>query len=176
MVAAKSKSTLGKDSAKGKHFGLVVSRYHEELTQKLLDGALETLKSLGAAAENIQTVWVPGSFEIPLACRAFASNEMDAVIALGIVIKGETPHDEYIAREAARGVSSIALGSGVPIIFGVLTTLTTEQAKARCGGDKGNKGVEAAEAAVSMIHVLEEIKDKDKKREKSTSKYVGFGR
>lgn len=158
MVTAKPKSAPAKDAALGKTFGVVVSRYHEELTQKLLDGALETLKSYGAKADQIHTVWVPGSFEIPLAARALASHELDAVICLGIVIKGETPHNEYIAREAARGVSSVALSSGVPVIFGVLTTLNVDQAKARCGGEHGHKGVEAAEAALQMVHILSGIK------------------
>lgn len=157
MVASKSIATLPKESAKGKRFGIVVSRYHEDLTQKLLDGALETLKAHGAKAESLHVAWVPGSFEIPLAARAFAAREVDAVITLGIVIKGETPHDEYIAREAARGVSQIALSSGIPVVFGVLTTLNLEQAKARCGGDKGHKGVEAAEAALQMIRTLDDI-------------------
>jgi len=172
MVSAKSKSTLPKDAAKGKTFGVVVSRYHEELTQKLLDGAIDTLTGLGAAAGDIKTAWVPGSFEIPLAARAFAAEEVDAVICLGILIKGETTHDEYIAREAARGISSVALSSGIPVIFGVLTTQNLDQAKARCGGDKGHKGVESAEAAVAMIHVLKDIK----KSERAVSSNVGFNR
>lgn len=173
MVASKSKSSLPKDAAKGKRFGIVVSRYHEELTQKLLDGAVETLKSCGAGSEDIYTAWVPGSFEIPLAARALAGQKFDAVICLGIVIKGETSHDEVIAREAARGISSAALGSGVPIIFGVLTTQSLEQAKARCGGDKGHKGIESAESAVAMVQVMEDI---EKLESKAVSKNVGFGR
>ena len=171
MVASKSKAMLAKDSAAGKKFGIVVARYHEELTEALLEGAVKTLEGLGAQKEQISTVWVPGSFEIPLAARAFAQQEMDAIICLGVIVKGETSHDEYIAREAARGISQIALSSGNPVIFGILTTQTLEQAKARCGGAKGHKGVEAAEAAVSMIQVLDEIKKSGEKQSKS----VGFG-
>ena len=171
MVATRSKATLSKDAAKGKTFGLVVSRYHEELTQKMLDGALDTLKEHGAKADDCHVVWVPGSFEIPLAARALVSQELDAVICLGIIVKGETPHDEYIAREAARGISAVAQGSGTPVSFGVLTTLTEAQAKARCGGDKGNKGAEAAESAIHMIDVLAKIKKLGNRPVKS----VGFG-
>jgi len=173
MVTAKPKSLLAKEAGHNKRFGIVVSRYHEELTQKLLDGALETLKNHGAKADQIHTVWVPGSFEIPMAARALTLHDIDAVICLGIVIKGETPHDEYIAREAARGVSSVALTSGVPVIFGVLTTLTMDQAKARCGGEHGHKGVEAAEAALQMIGVLAGIKTLEGHASKS-GRNVGF--
>jgi 6,7-dimethyl-8-ribityllumazine synthase len=171
MVASKNKSELSKESAAGKKFGIVVSQYHSELTEKLLEGAVKTLEGLGAKKDQIFTAWVPGSFEIPLAARAFAQQEMDAIICLGIVIKGETTHNEYIAREVARGVSQLSLSSGNPVIFGVLTTQTLEQAQARCGGDKGHKGIEAAEAAVSMIQVLEQIEKGAEKQSKS----VGFG-
>jgi len=171
MVSSKNKSALGPDSAAGKKFGIVVSRYHDELTTVLLEGAVKTLEGLGARKDQVFTAWVPGSFEIPLAARAFAQQEVDAIICLGVIIKGETTHDKYIAREVARGISQIALSSGNPVIFGVLTTQTLEQAQARCGGAKGNKGVEAAEAAVSMIQVLDDIKKGGEKQSKS----VGFG-
>jgi 6,7-dimethyl-8-ribityllumazine synthase len=171
MVASKSKSSLPKNAAEGKHFAIVVSRYHEELSQKLLDGALEELKTRGAKSDDISTYWVPGAFEIPTAARAAVQHhEVDAVICLGVILKGETPHNDYIAREVARGISQIHLTSGVPATFGVLTTDTLEQAKARAGGAKGDKGAEAAEAAVAMIHLLEEIKEGPKKKSKS----VGF--
>ena len=171
MVAAKSKSAaLSKTAAQGKRFGIVVSKYHEDLTQALHEGAVQTLAALGANKDDITTVWVPGSFEIPLAARALLSAMPDAVICLGIIVKGETTHDEYIARECAHGVAQLAQASGIPVIFGVLTTQTLEQAKARIGGGKGHKGVESAEAAVTMIEVLEHIK----KAPKRNSKSVGF--
>jgi 6,7-dimethyl-8-ribityllumazine synthase len=171
MVASKSKSPVSKEIAQGKRFGLVVSRYHEDLTEELLQGAVKTLQDLGARKDDVQSVWVPGSFEIPLAARAMLHQQYDAVICLGIIIKGETTHNEYIAREVARGISQLAQASGTPVIFGILTTQTLEQAKARCGGTKGNKGIEAAEAAVSMLQVLDDIK----KLSTRPGKSVGFG-
>lgn len=171
MAGVKQKSTVNKNVAQGKRFGIVVSRYHEEWTRELLDGAVKALQDLGAAKDDILHAWVPGSFEIPLAARAMLQHQYDAVICLGIIVKGETSHDEYIAREAARGISQLSQTSGVPVIFGVLTTQTLEQAKARCGGAKGHKGVEAAEAAVEMLQVLEGIKKQGVKQNKG----VGFG-
>lgn len=171
MATSKSKSSLPKNAAEGKRFGIVVSRYHEDLTKALLEGAVSTLQDHGAAKENIQHVFVPGSFEIPLAARALLAQQYDAVICLGIIVKGETTHDEYIAREVARGISQLSQMTGIPVIFGVLTTQTLEQAKARCGGAKGHKGSEAAEAAISMLNVLEDIK----KLSNKPGKNVGFG-
>ncbi|MFA5974644.1 MAG: 6,7-dimethyl-8-ribityllumazine synthase [Elusimicrobiota bacterium] len=171
MVTAKTKLTLPKDAAAGKRFGIVAAHYHEELTQVLHAGAVSVLKEHGAKADNIVTVWVPGSFEIPLAARAMAQQSFDAIICLGVIVKGETSHDKYIAREVARGISQISQKSGIPVSFGVLTTQTLEQAQARAGGDKGNKGAEAAETAVAMIHVLKQIKDCSAKPSQS----VGFG-
>jgi 6,7-dimethyl-8-ribityllumazine synthase len=171
MVASKSKSLLAKDAAAGKHFAIVVSRYHEELTQTLQEGAVDALKALGAKAENIETYWVPGAFEIPSAARAVSQHsDVDAIICLGIILKGETSHNDYIAAEVARGIAQIHLTTGIPATFGVLTPDTLEQAKARTGGAKGNKGVEAAEAAVSLMLLLEDIKKGPKKQTKS----VGF--
>jgi 6,7-dimethyl-8-ribityllumazine synthase len=172
MATSKTKSTLPKNAAQGKRFAIVAARYHEDLIQKLLAGATKTLESLGAKPADISTVWVPGSFEIPFAAHAVAQHQkVDAIICLGVIIKGETKHDQYIASEVARGISSVGHASGIPTIFGVLTTETEEQAKARTGGVHGHKGVEAAEAAVSMIHVLEQIKGSEKK----PSGNVGFG-
>ena len=171
MVSSKQKLDLPKDAAQGKRFALIVSRYHEEISTELLAGALATLEGLGAKASDLFTIWVPGSFEIPLAAHAVAQQqEADAILCLGVIIKGETPHDQYIAREAAHGVAQVGRQFGIPAIFGILTTENLNQAKARAGGDRGHKGVEAAEAAVSMIRVLEEIKRGSKKPAKS----VGF--
>ena len=174
MVASKHKADLSKTSAQGKRFAIVASRYHEDIIKELLDGTVKTLESLGAKATDISTVWVPGSFEIPFAAHAVAQHqEVDAIICLGVIIKGETRHDRYIASEVARGISHVGVQSNIPVVFGVLTTETLEQAKARAGGSKGHKGIEAAETAVTMIQVLEEIKSGDKKK---TLGGVGFGR
>ncbi len=171
MVSAKSKSSLPKNAAEGKRFALVVSRYHEEITEELQDGAMKALLALGAKAEAITTYWAPGAFEIPMAARAVSlHHDVDAIICLGVILKGETPHNEYLAHEVARGISQIHAATGIPATFGILTPDTLEQAKARSGGNKGNKGAEAAEAAVAMIHLLNEIKEGSKKQNKS----VGF--
>ncbi len=172
MVSSKSKTPLPKNAAQGKRFAIVASRYHPDIIETLVDGAMETLESLGAKEADVSTVWVPGSFEIPLAAHAVAQHQkVDAILCLGVIIKGETRHDQYIAQEVARGISGVAHTSGLPVVFGVLTTDTVEQAKARAGGSKGHKGIEAAETAVSMILVLEQIKAGTKK----SSGSVGFG-
>jgi 6,7-dimethyl-8-ribityllumazine synthase len=171
MATSKNKSSVSKTAGEGKRFGIVVSRYHQEITQALLDGAMKTLTSHGAAEDQVTTVWVPGSFEIPLAARAMTQQGLDAVICLGVVIKGETKHDEYIAREVAHGIAQLSAAAGVPVIFGVLTVDKPEQAKARAGGDQGHKGIEAAESALVMLEVLEQIK----KLPGKSSKSVGFG-
>ena len=170
MVLAKSISPLPKDAAAGKRFAIVVSRYHEELTQVLWKGAFETLTALGAREPDIVTLWVPGAFEIPSAARAVVLHQnVNAVICLGIILKGETSHNEVLAHEVARGIAQIHAATGVPATFGVLTPDTLEQAKARCGGACGNKGTESAEAAVAMVHLLDEIKQGPKQ-----PKSVGF--
>jgi len=172
MATAKSSgSKLSNTAAAGKKFAIVVSRYHEELTTELQSGAVKTLEKLGAKTADIFTAWVPGSFEIPLAARALSHLEYDAIICLGIIVKGETTHDEYIATEVARGISAVAQGAGIPVTFGVLTVQNIAQAKERCGGSEGHKGVEAAESAVAMVQLLEQIEDKPQKGTRS----VGFG-
>jgi len=171
MVKAAAPTTLSATAAAGKKIALVVSRYHEELTKELHKGAVEALKKCGAKVEDLKTVWVPGAFEIPLVARALSHLEYDAIICLGIIIKGETTHDQYIAAEVARGISAVAQGAGIPVSFGVLTTQNLEQAEARCGGAKGNKGTEAAESAVAMIGILEELEETNTKELRS----VGFG-
>lgn len=171
MVASKQKSTLPKDAAAGKSFALVVSRYHEDITERLLDAAVDRLRALGAKEEAIHIHWVPGAFEIPMAARVLSQHhDVDAIITLGVILKGETTHNEYIACEVARGIAQIHAATGIPATFGVLTPDTLEQAKARAGGNKGNKGVEAAEAAVAMTLLLDQLKNTTKKSGKS----VGF--
>lgn len=139
-------------------FGIVVSRFNDLITGKLLDGALDTLTRHGADEANIDVARVPGSFEIPLVAKRMAeSGNYDAVIALGAVIRGETPHFEYVSNEATKGVAKATLDTDVPIAFGVLTTDTTEQAVDRAGVKQGNKGSEAAESAIEMADLLTEF-------------------
>lgn len=149
----------GKLIAEGKKYGIVVSRFNEFITNKLLEGALDALKRHGALNEDIEIAWVPGAFEIPLIAKKMAeSKRYDAVIALGAVIRGETPHFDYVANEVSKGIAKISLDTEVPVIFGVLTTDTIEQAIVRAGTKGGNKGFEAAVTAIEMANLMEEIK------------------
>jgi 6,7-dimethyl-8-ribityllumazine synthase len=139
-------------------FAIVVSRYNESITSKLLAGAVETLVSRGVADDAIDVAWVPGAWEIPLVARKFASaGKYAAVLCLGAVIKGETTHDEHINRQVSTSLGKTALDAGIPVLFGVLTCNTLEQAIHRSGGNVGNKGVECAEAAVEMTSLLQKL-------------------
>ncbi|MFZ0611919.1 MAG: 6,7-dimethyl-8-ribityllumazine synthase [Desulfobacterales bacterium] len=141
--------------AKGKRFGIVVSRFNDFITEKLLGGALDALTRTGAKESDIQIVKVPGAFEIPLgAKKAVQSGRYDAVICLGAVIRGATPHFDYVCAEVSKGVAQVGLDSGLPVIFGVLTTDTVEQAIERAGTKSGNKGWQAAMAAVEMANLM----------------------
>jgi 6,7-dimethyl-8-ribityllumazine synthase len=152
------KELKGMLDAKGKSFGITISRFNEFITQKLLDGALDCLRRHGAEDEKITIAWVPGSFEIPYAAHRMAkSNKFDAVISLGTVIRGQTPHFDYIANEVAKGVSRISLETGVPTIFGVITADTLEQAIERAGTKAGNKGWDAALSAIEMAKLFEQM-------------------
>lgn len=134
--------------------GIVVARFNEFITSKLLGGAEDLLRRHGVKEEDITVLWVPGAFEIPLAAKKLAdSGNYDAVITLGTVIRGATPHFDYVCSEVAKGVSAISLQSGVPTIFGVLTTESIEQAIERAGTKAGNKGAEAASTAIEMANV-----------------------
>lgn len=138
-------------SGSGKRIGIVVSDWNAEVTSALLEGCIETLRQHDVAESDILVQHVPGSFELPLGARFLAAdNKCDALICLGCIIKGETKHDEYIANAVATGIMQFGLTSNLPVIFGVLTPDTMEQAKARAGGDHGNKGSEAAGAALRM--------------------------
>lgn len=142
-------------------FALVVSRFNGKVVSRLEQGAIETLKRHGVAADNITVVPVPGAFEIPFMAKRLASSESyDAVITLGAVIRGGTPHFEYVAGECARGVAEVAREAGLPVIFGVLTTDDMEQALDRAGGIEGNKGSEAAVAAMDMVTTLRNLAKK----------------
>jgi 6,7-dimethyl-8-ribityllumazine synthase len=134
-------------------FAIVVARYNEDITQGLLAGAKSTLEKRNAA--EIDVAWTPGAFELALVAKRFAaSGNVDAVICLGAVIRGETAHFEYVAGEAAAGITRAALDTGVPVIFGVLTVDNREQAQARLGGSEGHKGEEAALTAIEMVSLL----------------------
>jgi 6,7-dimethyl-8-ribityllumazine synthase len=141
--------------AKGKRFGIVVSRFNDFITEKLLGGALDALTRTGAKENDIQIIKVPGAFEIPLAAKKAAhSGRYDAVICLGAVIRGATPHFDYVCAEVSKGVAQVGLDSGLPVIFGVLTTDTVEQAIDRAGTKSGNKGWHAAMSAVEMANLM----------------------
>ena len=145
-------------SASGFRFAIVVSRWHDELTSCLAAGAAEALRSAGAPDEAIETFRVPGAFELPAAClKAAKTGKFDAVIALGVVIRGDTPHFEYVAGQAAAGILEASMKSGVPVMFGVITADTREQAVARCGERADNKGYEAALSAVAMVTLFREM-------------------
>ena len=134
---------------------VVASRYNSQVVQKLLDGAVGRLVERGVPRERITVVLVPGAWELPLACRRLAeAGGHQAVVALGCVIRGDTPHFEYVCREASRGIIQASLDTGLPVSFGVLTTDSVEQALERAGGSAGNKGAEAADAAVEMAQLL----------------------
>ena len=144
--------------SKGKKYAVVAARFNDFVTAKLLEGAKEGLQRHGVKEEEITVAWVPGAFEIPAAARRLAgSKKYAAVICLGALIRGETPHFDYISSAAAQGIAQIALETGVPVIFGVLTVDTVDQALARAGGKVGNKGTEAAEAAIQMASLFEKI-------------------
>jgi 6,7-dimethyl-8-ribityllumazine synthase len=144
--------------AEGLRFALVVSRFNDFVTNRLLAGALDALERLGAEEKNIVVYKVPGSFELPLMAKRLAtSGRWDAIICLGTIIRGETPHFEYVAAEAAKGIATAALETGVPIVFGVITADTLEQAMDRAGAKSGNKGFEAAMTAVELANLYREL-------------------
>jgi 6,7-dimethyl-8-ribityllumazine synthase len=141
-------SLEGKNDARGLKFAVVVARFNSAITEKLLEGAREALTKAGAA--GVEVFSVPGAFELPLAAKWLAHGGYSAIIALGAVIRGETPHFDFVAGEAARGLQQVALECSIPVAFGVLTTDTMEQAAARAGGEHGNKGYDAAMTAIEM--------------------------
>jgi 6,7-dimethyl-8-ribityllumazine synthase len=145
-------------SAHGSRFAIVVSRWHRDLTERLADGAVDALKSCGAGDDAIETFHVPGAFELPLACLCAAKSErFDAVIALGVVIRGETSHFEYVAGQAAAGIRQASMETGLPVMFGVITADTLEQALARAGEKVDNKGYEAAMSAIEMVTLMRDM-------------------
>ncbi|MBI2172301.1 MAG: 6,7-dimethyl-8-ribityllumazine synthase [Chloroflexi bacterium] len=150
----------GHQQGDGLRIGIVVARFNEHITSRLLQGALEGLLAHGVLDEDIVVVWVPGSFEIPAVAEQLAQRgDFDAVICLGAVVKHETDHYYYVAAEAARGIASVARESEAPVIFGVLTTENDQQALERAGGKEGNKGLDAALAAIEMVNVLRQVEE-----------------
>jgi 6,7-dimethyl-8-ribityllumazine synthase len=152
------KELEGTLDASGMRLAIVASRFNGDVSRLLLNGARDELGQHGLDPDSVPVVWVPGSFEIPLAAKRLAeSGELDAVICLGTVIRGGTPHFEYVAAACTSGISRVTLDTGIPIAFGVLTTDDLDQALARAGGTEGNKGAEAAATAVEMVDLLRRL-------------------
>jgi len=148
----------GKLQAEGKKFGIVIARFNSFIAERLLEGALDTLARSGVNVEEVEVARVPGAFEIPLVAQKMArSGRYDALICLGAVIRGATPHFDFVANEAAKGIAQASMESGIPIIFGVLTTDTIEQAIERAGSKAGNKGSECAVTAIEMVNLLPQL-------------------
>jgi len=148
----------GKLNADGQRIGIIVGRFNSLIGQELLGGALDCLSRHGGNTDNVDVVWVPGAFEIPLVAKKMASSgSYDAVICLGAVIRGATPHFDFVANEVSKGIASVSQETGVPVIFGVLTTDTIEQALERAGTKSGNKGWDAALAAIEMVNVIRQL-------------------
>ena len=160
-------------TAAGFRFAIVVARWNDFLTARLTDGAIDALERLGAAEDSVEIFKVPGAFEIPLTAQRVAqSGNFDAVICIGVVIRGETPHFDYVAGEAAKGVTNAALQSGVPVLFGVVTTDTLEQAINRAGVKAGNKGFEAAMSAVELVNLYKTMDGGEASRQEKVFPHV----
>ena len=145
--------------AKGKKFSIVASRFNDFMTKELVSGCVDTLVRHGASSDDLTVTWVPGAFEIPAIAQKLAKTKnYDAVICLGTVIRGATPHFDYIASEVAKGIARVSESTGVPAIFGIITADTIEQAVERSGTKDGNKGSAAALSAIEMVNILEKIK------------------
>lgn len=149
----------GKLLAKGMSFGLVASRFNDFMTKELVNGCIDTLVRHGAEDKDITVAWVPGAFEVPLVAQKMANTKsFDALICLGTVIRGATPHFDYIAAEVAKGIAKVSLDSGLPVIFGIITADSIEQAIERAGSKDGNKGKDAALSAIEMINLSSQLK------------------
>ena len=154
------KTYEGKLIAKDVRIAIIVARFNEFITSKLLGGAIDTLKRHDVNADSIDVIWVPGAFEIPLIAKKLAnSGKYDAIICLGAIIRGSTSHYELVCNEAAKGIAQVSLNSDIPVMFGVITTENIEQAIERAGSKAGNKGSECAEGAIEMINLIREIDD-----------------
>jgi len=158
-------SYQGELLGQGKKFGVVISRFNEFITAKLLSGALDCFERHGVAPNDVDVVWVPGSFEVPVtALRLAGSGRYDAVVCLGAVIRGQTPHFDYIASQVAKGVAQVSVSTGVPTMFGVITADTIEQAIERAGTKAGNKGADAAAGAIEMANLFGKLPTDDASR------------
>lgn len=145
-------------NAKGKKFAIVASRFNELISNQLINGAIDCLIRHGAEEKELKVVWVPGSFEIPLAAKKIsASKKYDAVICVGAVIRGDTPHFDYVAAEVSKGIAHVGMDTGIPVIFGIITSDSLEQALERAGVKAGNKGWDAALAAVEMVDLFSKL-------------------
>ncbi len=152
------KTIEGKLDASGLKFGIIVSRFNEFITSKLLGGAVDCIKRNNGEEDNITVAWVPGAFEIPsMAKKLVKTNKFDAVICIGAVIKGATPHFEYVSSEVTKGVAQVGMSAEIPVIFGVLTTDSIEQAIERAGTKSGNKGFDAAMSAIEMANIFKQL-------------------
>ena len=150
----------GKMTAAGMRVGIVAARFNEFITSKLVGGALDVLRRHEVSEEDIVTAWVPGAFEIPVVAKKMAeSGKFDAVICLGAVIRGATSHYDYVCNEVSKGVAHVSLETGLPVLFGVLTTENIEQAIERAGTKAGNKGAECASGAIEMVNLLRELEN-----------------
>lgn len=148
----------GNLNAEGKKFGIIVSRFNSFMAERLLDGSLDTLTRSGAVDSDIDVARVPGAWEIPALARKMVNSERyDAVICLGVVIRGSTPHFDFVANESAKGIAQVGMETGIPVIYGVLTTDTMEQAIERAGSKAGNKGSDAASAAIEMVNLFSKL-------------------
>lgn len=149
----------GKLFGQGFRFGIIVARFNEFITSRLLSGAVDMLRRHGVAEEDIEVAWVPGAFEIPLVAKKMVARGYDGVICLGVVIRGDTPHFDYIASEVTKGIAQVGLESGVPVVYGLITTDTLEQAIERAGTKAGNKGAEAVLTVLEMVNLFRELKE-----------------
>ena len=153
------REVYGKLNGEGKKIGIVVAKFNELITRKLLDGAKQGLEQLGVEANNIIIYWVPGAFEIPRVVKLLSnSGKVDGIISLGAVIRGETSHYNYVCNEVSSGISQVSLNNKVPVMFGILTTDSMNQALDRAGGKSGNKGIECANGIIEMINLENELK------------------
>lgn len=153
-------SLRGRPDGAALRVAIAVSRFNERITRRLLSGALAALRKCGVPEEAVDVAWAPGAFDLPVVAQALArSGRYDALVCLGCVIRGETTHDRYIALGAATGLVQVSLETALPVVFGVLTTQTLEQAEARSGGGHGNKGEDAAQAAVELANLLRQIRE-----------------
>lgn len=153
------REVYGKLNGEGKKIGIVVAKFNELVTRKLLDGAKQVLEQLRVEANNIIVYWVPGAFEIPRVVKLLSnSGKVDGIISLGAVIRGETSHYDYVCNEVSSGISQVSLNNKVPVMFGILTTDSMNQALDRAGGKSGNKGIECASGVIEMINLENELK------------------